>query len=580
MEEQIKDLSDYLDAFRRRRGMIAGVFLAIFTLGVAAALLWPPTYRSSATILIEEQEVPQELVQSTVTSYATQRIQSISQRVMTRANLMGIIEKYGLYEDEQQRETTEQILERMRDDIEVEMVSAEVIDPRTGRPMPATIAFSIAYNGENPQKVQKVASELTTLYLNENLKERSTKASETFKFLSDEANRLNAQIDQLESQLAEFKEQNVNRLPELTQLNTQLMDRAEREIADIGNQLRALEDRKIYLQAQLEQLEPHGNDINMSPDARLKALRTEYISLSARYSPDHPDVIRLKREIEGLEQETGTTVDRDELEKQLDSLHTELATLQKKYAAEHPDVVKLKKAIAALQAKLKDTPASDSSQRAPDNPAYISMKAQLEQTENEMRSLADKRRQLELKMAEYEKRLVETPQVERRYAALQRELENAIAKHRELKAKEMQARVAQQLEQESKGERFTLIDPPALPEEPIKPNRPAIVFLSFVLALGGSLGMAAVGEAMDSSIRGSKGVANALHALPLAVIPYLESDQERRRRRAHKWRLIGGTAVLLIAAVLLVHFLFTPLDVLWFRALRKVSILTGMDLVG
>jgi len=85
-----------------------------------------------------------------VTSYATQRIQTISQRVMTRANLMNIVEKYGLYEDERKRETTEEILERMRDDIELEMISAEVIDPRTGRPMPATIAFSLSFSGEDP----------------------------------------------------------------------------------------------------------------------------------------------------------------------------------------------------------------------------------------------------------------------------------------------------------------------------------------------------------------------------------------------------------------------------------------------
>jgi len=581
MDEQVKDLSDYIDAFRRRRGTIIAVAGVIFVLGLAAALLWPPTYQSTATILIEEQEVPQELVQSTVTSYATQRIQTISQRVMTRANLMNIIEKYNLYEDERKRETTEEILARMRDDIKLEMISAEVVDPRSGRPMPATIAFSLSFEGEDPQKVQKVASELTTLYLNENLKERSTKATETLAFLSSEADRLNRQIAELDRQLAEFKEQNINRLPELSQLNTQMLDRTEREIADIDNQIRAMEDRRFYLKGQLEQIDPYGSDPNLSPGARLKALRTEYASMVARYSPEHPDVIRLKREIEALEKETGAGPDREALAKELDALRVQLKAAEEKYAAEHPDVQRLKKAVAALEKEYEAAAEAGTGQaRTPDNPAYLTLRAQLNSIENDIKALLARRAELENKLKDYEKRLTEMPQVERQYLALQRDYENAVAKYREIKAKEMQARVAQQLEQESKGERFTLIDPPALPEEPIKPNRPAIIFLSLVLAIGGGLGVAAVGESLDSSIRGAKGVLQTLQVMPLAVIPYLESEEERRRRKAHKWKLAAGSVGALVLAALLVHFLFTPLDVLWFRTLRKVSILTGVDFVG
>jgi len=580
MEEQVKDLQDYLDAFKRRKGAILATFSAIFIVGLLVALLWPPTYRSAATILIEEQEVPAELVQSTVTSYATQRIETIKARVMTRANMMSLIEKYGLYEDERKRETTEEILERMRDDIEVELLNAEVIDPRTGRPMPATIAFTVAFNGENPEKVQKVAGELASLFMNENLKERSSKASETLAFLTDEADRLRAQIAELEQQLATFKEQNVNRLPELAQLNTQLMDRAERELKDIDNQIRSLEDRRFYLKGQLEQLDPYTPDVNISPQARLKALRTEYLSLSARYSPDHPDVIRLKREIEGLEKETGAGPDRDTLQTQLRALQTELAAAREKYSAEHPDVVRLERSVAALQAELEKAPATPPQQADADNPAYVSLAAQLQATEADIASQRAKRVELEAKLKEYEQRLTATPEVERQYAALQRELQQAIAKYQEIKAKEMQARVAQQLESESKGERFTLIDPPALPEEPIKPNRPAIVFLSFVLALGAGLGLAAVGESLDRSIRGAKGVAATLAVAPLAVIPYLASDDEQRQKKRRKWRTLGAATAGVVVLVLLVHFLFTPLDVLWFRALRKVSILTGLNLVG
>ena len=584
IDEPTKDLKDYLDAFRRRKKQIITISATIFLIGLIVAFVWPPTYKSTATILIEEQEVPPDLVQSTVTSYATQRIQTISQRVMTRANLMNIIEKYGLYEDERKRETTEEILERMREDIELEMISAEVIDPRTGRPMPATIAFSLSYSGEDPEKVQKVANELVNLYLSENLKERSNKATETYAFLSEEANRLKAHIDEIERQMAEFKEKNVNRLPELVSLNTQLMDRTERELQDVDNQIRQLEDRRYYLEGQLNQLDPYGQDPNLSPQTRLKALRTEYLNLLARYSPNHPDVVRLKREIEGLEKETGARPDPELIREELKKAQTERAQLLKKYSSQHPDVVKMDKTIATLRTELgkaeKAAGEATSSLPKPDNPAYVTLMAQLDATLGEIASLKKKKAQLKAKLAEYEKRLTETPQVERQYTALKREWENAVAKYQELKAKEMQARVAQQLETERKGERFSLIDPPALPEEPIKPNRPAIVVLSLILAIASGLGYAAVAESLDTSIRGTKGVLAAVNTMPLAVIPYLESELEKRRRKVSRWRTATVMVTVAVAAVLLVHFFVTPLDVLWFRALRKVSILTGVDLIG
>ena len=258
--EQTLDLGDYLAAFRRRRGMIVLIAGTIFILGLIAAFVWPPTYASSATILIEEQEIPSELVQSTVTSYASERIQVISQRVMTRSNLLEIMDKYGLYQSKRERETTEEVLADMRDDIKLDMINADVMDPRTGRPTAATIAFTVGFEGKDPQLVQKVANEITTLYLNENLRTRTEKAEETTSFLTEESKRLGAEISRLETALAEFKEKNANELPELKDLNTQVLDRTERDISDIDTQIRTLEERKIYLEGQLAILDPYGSN--------------------------------------------------------------------------------------------------------------------------------------------------------------------------------------------------------------------------------------------------------------------------------------------------------------------------------
>ena len=578
-DEHSKNLQDYISAFRRRRAQIVAIAVIIFGLGLLVALVWPPTYRSTATILIEEQQIPAEMVQSTVTSYASQRIETIKQRVMTRANLMSIIDKYSLYAEERQRETTEEVLQRMHDDIMLNMISADVVDPRTGRPTEATIAFSLAFQSPQAEQAQKVANELTTLYLQENIKTRASKAQETLSFLTDEAARLTTQIAALEKKLSEFKAANSGSLPELQPLLREQIDRTEREIADTGNQIRSLQDRQFYLQGQLGQQDPYGQDVNMSPGARLKALRTEYASNVSRYSPEHPDVLRLKREIESLERETGQVNPRESLMEQLAALKTELASTRDKYSAEHPDVIRLERTIAGVEDELAKVPAGagTAQMRSPDNPAYVTLQAQLHATNNDISVLQAKIQDLEKRRESYEQRLAAIPLVEGEFRLLMRDLENATLKYQEIKSKQMQARVGQQMEAESKGERFTLIEPPALPEEPIKPNRPAIIFLSLVLALGSSLGYAAVAESLDSTVRGARGVLATLQVAPLAIIPYLATEQETAAQRRHRRMLVLGSVGVVMVAVVLVHSFVSPLDVLWFRALRKATRVTGID---
>jgi uncharacterized protein involved in exopolysaccharide biosynthesis len=578
MEEQTLDLSDYLSAFKRRRLSIFVIAATIFVIGALAAVLWPPTYKSSATILIKEQDIPQELVQSTVTSFAAQRIQiqAISQKVMARPNLLEIIDKYNLYVDERKRLTTEEIISNMRDQIGLDLIDANVVDPRTGRPTAATIAFQLSFAGENPAQVQKVANELMSLYLKENLKERSEQASETFIFLKRESDRLKKEIAELQAQLATFKEQHVNSLPELQQLNLSMMDRTERELSDADNQIRAQEQTRVYLQSQLAQLKPFGADAALDPKTRLQALRTEYLRLLARYSTDHPDVIRTEREIEGLEKETGQVDSSAEQLRQIEALRGEQATLSKKYSAEHPDVIKLERQIKSLEQSLDSSPApsrlASSAADNPDNPAYIQIRTQIEAIDTEIRSLRLKQVNLKEKLDDYEQRLIETPQVEREYSSLQRDLQNAVAEYQNIRAKLTSAEIAQELEKDSKGERFVIVEPPILPEKPVSPNRPAILFLSFVLALGCGIGYAAVGESLDDTVRGSKSLSFAVGAAPLAVIPYMANDAEIRKHRRSVATRVTAAAAAIVMAIAMLHYFWTPLDVLWYKALRKADV--------
>lgn len=589
IEEDSKEVGDYIDALRARRKPILVIVAVLFSISLLVALLLPPVYLSKATILIEEQEIPPDLIRSTITSYAWQRIQTISQRVMTRSNLLELVDKYDLYHDKRRRETSEEIIDRMRNDIGLEPLNADVVDPRTGTARRATIAFTLSYESVSPVVAQKLANELTTLFLSENLKSREEKATDTYDFLSDESKKLGEHIAELETKLAAFKEKNINQLPELAQLNMSLMERTERELMDTQNEIRSLEERKFYLDGQLAQINPNSPMFSadgeriMDSATRLKVMKTEYAAALGKYSPDHPDVVRMRREIDTMEKKTGGSVPTRETTqsqaKEILRLRTELTDAQKKYSPDHPDVIRLSKEVQSLEETIKQAPPADSAEsiaaEKPENPAYINLKSQLEVVSSGLKSVLRKKDELKTKLSDYEKRIVQTPQVEREYLDLKRDYENSQRRYQELKGKQMEAQAGQQMEKERKGERFSLIEPPQLPEKPVKPNRYAIVFLGLILSLTVSVGYGFIAESLDTSIRTARRAAAVMGVTTLTVIPYIENITDKQRREKTRKLAMKSAIAGLIVAVLLIQFLWVPWDVLWFKSLRILTNVVG-----
>ncbi|HEC26171.1 MAG TPA: lipopolysaccharide biosynthesis protein, partial [Gammaproteobacteria bacterium] len=573
---------DYVQVLRRRKAQLIWPALVLMLLAVILTVALPAVYQSSATILIEDQDIPQELVRSTITTYADQQLQVIGQRVMTTANLGSIIKKYNLYASMRKKSTIAAVLDKMRDDINLEMVSADIVDPRSGRPTQTTIAFTLSYDSESPELAQKVASEIASLYLTENIKTRTEKTEDTSNFLLQEGDKLKKQILDIEEKLAAFKEKNAGRLPELVQLNTQLMDRTERELAGIDTKVRALVERKAYLEAELSQINPNvailsktGRPI-MGPEERLKALKANYPLLLASYTDEHPDVIRTLDEIKSLEKTLGITKDTRGLQLQLNQRVAELATARKKYSDEHPEVNKLKQIVASLKAAIKQESGKRAGQPAsitrPDNPAYIQLMAQMNAASTEIASYSKQQSKLKIKLSDLEQRLLDTPQVEREYRSLTRDYENASLRYQEIKAKQMSAQMGEELEKGQKGERLSMIEPPLLPEKPIKPNRMAILFLGFIFSIAGGVGTVAVAESMSQSVRGPASIIKLFDVPPMAIIPYMETEQTVRNRKK-KWVLV--IVLMLIAtavAAWLVNIFIMPLDVMWFAGLRKIGI--------
>ena len=570
------DLDELIQIIRRRIKPALIAMFVVLVLSVAYAILAAPTYRSESTILIEQQEIPQDLVRSTVTSFADQRIQMIIQRVMTYSKLAVLIKKYDLYAEEREKEPLESIIEQMRDDIHHRMISADVVDPRSGRPIEATIAFNIGYESNSPKTAQLVANELTSLFLSENIKTRQEMADDAESFLSDEVKRLEQKSRELEAKLADFKELNLRKLPEMTSLNMSLMDRTEREYFDLSRQIQALEERRVFLESSLAQQDPNssvvgaGEQLALTPAARARLLQNQYISSLAMYSESHPDVIRLKRELENLVGDGDFPNESAFIEKQLELYEADLATVRNKYGNEHPDVRRLESVIAAFSAKLKKLPADNHTDiRDADNPSYVQLATSLKSVDVDLSHLKASRAKLKEKLDELEASILEAPTVEREYKSLSRDYENTTRKYQELKAKQLEAGLAKSLEDESKGERFTLIEPPLMPEKPIRPNRMLIVLAGIILALATAVGMLFVLEKLDRTFRSASSVSRYLGRAPLVVVPHIVSIGEAKAVKRGRLFLAGGLVVAFMMLATAIHLAWMPLDVLWYAALRK-----------
>ena len=580
MEQPKKDLRDVLGIVRRRKWAMALVALAISLAGVALAFLLPPSYRSTATILIEEQEIPSDIVRSAITSYADQRIETIKQQVMTRSTLWRIIEQYGLYSSLRENSPTEEVLERFTKDIRVDVINAKVIDKRTQSPSQATIAFTLTYEGESPGITQKVANELTSLFLGENLKTRERHAEETTSFLKRESEQLAQKIGALETQLAIVKQKADGALPELTSLNMSMLNQAERELQDADRDIRTLEEKKTYLEGELATLKPHtpiisaGGERILDSAERLKAIRAQYASAIGYLWPEHPDLLKLQQEIAALERETGRRATPEELHKKLSGEQAHLASLIDRYGDEHPDVIRSRQVIPSLEKELQRVLSSgvQAATVKPENPAYINIGSQLSSVSSSLRSIRKSREDIKHRVDTYASRLERTIELEPAYLDLSRSREESVRKHQEIVSRLLEAEVSKELEVQHKGERFSLIDPPDLPQKPDKPNRPVIMFLGLILAIGGGVGSGALLEQLDRSIRGSAHLGRLAGLSPLAIIPYVPNQDDFKRlvRQRIKVAVAGaGVAVVLLVSVLTMGY---PLDVVWLAALRKFGL--------
>jgi uncharacterized protein involved in exopolysaccharide biosynthesis len=577
-QQYSKSPSDYINLIKRRKLSFVVPAVIIFLAAVVIALELPTIYQSKATILIEEQEIPRDFVSSTIANYAAQQVQVISQRLLTVESIKAIAEKFQLYGGAGSGENVSgsRLAQKFRNNMSLDLVDAQVVDPRSGRPTSATIAFTLSFNDTNPATAQKVTDELVTLFLNENLRDRTEQARSTADFLGQEAKELDAELMEVEQRLASFKAENEGSLPELYQFNLSILERSEREMSVMEQRIQELEKRRIEVTSQLSQLSPtaplklSSGDVVLSDMDRLKVLQSEYRRVKAIYRDNHPDVVRLEREISNLQNELGVTSDTEDLQQQLLVQQEHLSELQSKYNESHPEIASTRRIIAQLEKSIRNAePQTGNSSQVVNNPAYVMLQTQLNATESELRSLQAREKELREKIDHHEALVRRAPNVEKEYNSLLRDYESVSARYQDIKAKQRSAAMSIALETEQRGERFTLIEPAALPIDPVSPNRSAIIYLGFVLAVGVGIGFVLLREALDSSIH-SEGELAAITGEPaLVVIPYIDNEIDiRKRQRALTLALAAAVAISLL---LYAHLSSASVDDMYQMTLGKLG---------
>jgi polysaccharide chain length determinant protein (PEP-CTERM system associated) len=505
----------------RRRWFIVVPFVLISGVTAAVSHTLPNRYRSETTILVVPQRIPEDYVQPTVSIRLEDRLASINQQILSRTRLEQIVREFDLYAKERTTMIMEDVIEQMRSrDINVQL-SAE-------RRQHSSPAFSISYTGGDARTVMRVTERLASLFIEENLRDRTALAEGTNQFLEAQLSDARTRLIEQEKRLETYRQRYAGELPSQLSTNMQAIQNLQLQIQTITHAISQDRDRSLMLDRQLAEAAstpatqapvasaPKESDANLSAAQRLEMARAELRSLEMRLKKAHPDLAAMRRTVEELERRA----DAEALQQPLSPAY-EPAT-----AAVDPQEQQ-------RQARLRETTAERDT-----------LKRRILDKEKEEKQLRDT-------LATYQARIATVPTRETELVELTRDYETLRQVYTNLLAKSENARVAANLERRQIGEQFKLLDPARLPERPISPNRNQIDLLGALGGLVVGLGLVMLFEYRDSSFRTEADVLGAFRLPVLAMVPKMVGAVDRKRQ----WRrrgLLGlaatGTAVAVVVA--------------------------------
>lgn len=520
-EEVQSDLNDTIERLfglltRRRWWILATTFgSALATIVVVMPL--PNRYTSEATLLVVQQEVPQRYVTPTTTTDISDALQAMTQQVLSRTRLLGIIAEYNLYAREKRIRAPEEVIELMRRYISIQPLEGNNRERKVS-------AFKISFTAETPHLAQQVTSKLTTLFIEENLKTRMDQATNTTNFLHEQLETATEKLTRQEQRLRDFKMQYLGELPEQQQGNLQILGGLETQLQNTMAALNRAQQQRVYLES----------------------LLSGYRRLAVRDAPQVgiPGVGRTDNPVDAVQTDLA----------RLQSQRTALLSL---YTSKHPDVVRIEQDIAKAKSLLENQRASrvtatDVPTQIPaavsvggeDATSVAQLKSQLEANRLEIENLSKDETQLKAAVAQYQTRLNLTPVREQQLAGILRDYDLLKQNHADLLSKEQQSQLAASLEKQQEGEQFRLVDPPSLPTLPSSPKRLKISLGGAVVGVFLGLVLAFLADVRDHSFRTEKELSQHF-PLPIVLgLPVLLTTAEerlRKRKRILEW--LAGCAV-------------------------------------
>lgn len=465
----------------RRKWLATLVFGASFAAALSLVTFLPDLYQSTATVLVEREQVPETVVRPAAGGEVETRLKTISEQILSRSRLQELINLFGLYPDLKGKTPAETVVEQMRRDIRLELKGAE-----SGGSPHATVAFALSYRGRNPQTVAVVANTLASFYIEENWKTRGRQATEAAEFFKVQLDEMRKRLEEQERRTSAVRRRHPGQLPQQAQANLVTLERLNMQLRLNMERLTRVVERREALAKQLTDALPYGS-LGGGPGAkgeRISKLRQELMELRTRFSDKYPDVIRLKTEIAALEREPGET---------------------------NPD-----------RRPRTDPEAS---------PAVQRLRQALEEVETEIQSIKGEEKNLHQAIAAYQRRIESAPTQEQEFPELLREYESTKDLYSSLLRRYSDAQRVESWEARQQGEKFRILDPAVPANHPTAPNRFRLILMALALSFGIAAGAVVLTEQIDSTFHTVDDLRSFTRVPVLVSIPRIATEGDSARRR-------------------------------------------------
>jgi len=474
-------VADVKRILRRYWWIPAFITVTLGAIGLAASLVLPKKYTSSTLVLVEQPTIPKELIKPVITDDLNQRMASMKAQILSRSRLETIINKFNLYPQERQTTHMEDLVEKLKSAVHVEL-----IEPLAGSADREPPGFNVSVTFDNPQLAQQICQEITSMFMEQNATGRVAQSNKTTQFLTEQLDEAKAKLDEQDKRLAQFKAEHLVSMPEQEQTNLALLGGMNTQLDAATQALTRAQQDKSLNETLLSNQEAswkstlRGTQNPETQEQELAALQAQLSSLLAKYTPEHPDVIKVKAQIE-----------------------------------------ELNRRMAEAPAPKPAVPASQASLREP--PAIQQLRTRIKQDDFTIAELTKRQSQIQDQIRAIQGRLQASPVVEQQLKEMTRSYQTASEIYNDLLKKRETSAMATDLEHQQQGENFKVLDAPSLPTTPSFPKK--IIFVGGGLGAGFalSLGILYLLAISDKAMYSERDVELCLKLPVLANVPSFDA---------------------------------------------------------